>query len=140
MRKGKKIIKDEETIDEAFVIAGNTLLLIDKRPSEYDPYKMVQEDPATLSTKMRGPPNVSKTMVLDPEEDKEKEKEKNWWEKGVGSGPKSAKSSFAKESKEVESVPQQPETKETQPNPIDPKEQEEMRRKRLEAIQARYGK
>eukprot|EP01114_Cavostelium_apophysatum_P003628 TRINITY_DN1366_c0_g1_i2.p2 TRINITY_DN1366_c0_g1~~TRINITY_DN1366_c0_g1_i2.p2 ORF type:complete len:217 (-),score=33.78 TRINITY_DN1366_c0_g1_i2:1240-1890(-) len=142
LRKGKRTLKDEETLEQAFVVKGNTLLLLMNYPLEFERSKQ-DDQPSMFSTKLRTAPLISKTVVVDPEEAK-KEDVKNWWEKGnSSSGPQQAGPSTSATTTvgnisgpkaAVNEIPIPPQSSERT------SEEEESRRKRLEAIELRYGK
>jgi len=90
IRKGKTKLKDDMKLEHYFIRDGTTLLLLVEGDGDLN-FQIDDELPTSESTKLRHHPVVSKTIVIDPEEEKnEKEKETNqhWWEGSGTSGPR----------------------------------------------------
>lgn len=145
LRKGKKTLKDEETLESAFVFSGNTLLLMTEQSSEFEK-KEADERPDYMSTKIRMAPVISKTILLDPEEEKKKTEkegaqEKSWWE-GSSSGPASSKKKNTPSSNTHASTTDTPisEIAVSSGSVIRDEDEKDRREKRLAAIEARYGR
>lgn len=67
IRKGKKILEDNKTLYECWIVDGTKLLLIVEGEVGNYQLKKEEEQPETLSTKLKKREEITKTIVLTPD-------------------------------------------------------------------------
>jgi hypothetical protein len=158
LRKLKKKLEDDKTLEYYFIFEGDTLLLFvegewaDLKGTLHSNcllsiscFKVPQkeeEEPTVLSTKIRAPTEQTQVITIAPEEGAEKQDNKQWWESSsvFTSGPQKPKKITTTTSVEntasIVSTPITPPTEPPQRSESDASERE----KRLKAIEARLNK